>query len=149
MTLIRKMQPEDFPAVYRLIKQLAETMEEPYLIAPEQLKDILQDTDSRPDVYLNLVAEEPDGVAGMISLVFFHVLCHAGGTALINELVVDPAYRRKGIGAKLIAEAMKAAQARGMDEIDVGTERVNLTAQQFYRRCGFDREFILMEKEFE
>lgn len=149
MTLIRTLQVDDIPAVHRLIDQLAESMESPYHISQEQLEDVVRRADAQPEVYLNLVAEEAEGVVGVISLIFFHVLCHPGGTALINELVVDQTFRRRGIGAKLIDAAEKAALARGMDEIDVGTECQNLTAQRFYRQCGFDREFVLLEKEFE
>lgn len=49
----------------------------------------------------------------------------------------------------MIDEAINVARVRGMDEIEVGTERENSGAQRFYRRCGFDEEFVLLSKEFE
>jgi len=36
-----------------------------------------------------------------------------------------------------------------MDELEVGTETGNGPARQFYRKCGFDEEYVLLGMEFE
>jgi len=149
MTLIRPMQADDFPAIQQLIFQLTDAVESQHVITQTQMEDVLEYIQKRPKMYLTLVAEEENHVVGLLSLVFYRVWFHPGGTALITELVVDEKCRGKGIGAQLIEEAIYAAQIRGMDEIEVGTERENTSAQRFYRRCGFDEEFILLSKEFE
>lgn len=149
MTLIRPMQAGDFQAIQQLILQLTNAVESSHTITQNQLENVLEYICEKPEMYLTLVAEEENVVVGMLSLVFYRVWFHPGGTALITELVVDQNFRGKGIGAQLMDEAVKAAKTRGMDEIEVGTERENTGAQRFYRRCGFDEEFVLLSKEFE
>jgi hypothetical protein len=46
-----------------------------------------------------------------------------------------------------VAEVKEEALARGMDEIEVSTERDNGLARQFYRRQGFDEEYVLLGME--
>lgn len=149
MTLIRPMQAGDFPAIQQLIFQLTGAVESQHAITQSQMEDVLEYIQERPEMYLTLVAEEEKQVVGLLSLVFYRVWFHPGGTALITELIVDQKYRGKGIGALLMNGAIQEAQARGMDEIEVGTERENSGAQRFYRRCGFDEEFVLLSLEFE
>lgn len=149
MTLIRPMQAGDFPAIQQLIFQLTAAVESQHAITQSQMEDVLEYIQERPEMYLTLVAEEEKQVVGLLSLVFYRVWFHPGGTALITELIVDQKYRGKGIGALLMNRAIKEAQGRGMDEIEVGTERENSGAQRFYRRCGFDEEFVLLSLEFE
>ncbi|HWQ04398.1 MAG TPA: GNAT family N-acetyltransferase [Longilinea sp.] len=151
MTLIRPMKPADFPAIQRLVIQLINAVESPppRAITETQMENVLEYVSANPEIYLTLVAEDENQVVGLLSLVFYRVWFHPGGTALITELIVDEQFRGKGIGANLIEEAVKAARARGMDEIEVGTERENSGAQRFYRRCGFDDEYVLLSKEFE
>lgn len=149
MTLIRPMQAGDFPAIQQLIFQLTGAVESQHAITQSQMEDVLEYIQERPEMYLTLVAEEEKRVVGLLALVFYRVWFHPGGTALITELIVDQKYRGKGIGALLMNRAIKEAQGRGMDEIEVGTERENSGAQRFYRRCGFDEEFVLLSLEFE
>jgi hypothetical protein len=37
---------------------------------------------------------------------------------------------------------------KGMDEIKVGTEKLNILAQNFYKKARFNEEFILLGKIF-
>jgi ribosomal protein S18 acetylase RimI-like enzyme len=102
-----------------------------------------------PDVYSNWVAVEGARVVGFLSLVFYKTLFHPGGTALINELVVAGDRRGRGIGQGLVTRAVAEARARGMDEIEVGTEKGNAAAQSFYRAVGFEEEYVLLGMEFD
>jgi GNAT superfamily N-acetyltransferase len=97
-----------------------------------------------PEVYLNLVAVVEGQIAGFISVVFYQTFFHGGGTALINELIVSREQRGGGIGRALVQWVRDEAIARGMDEVEVSTEADNALAQQFYRKCGFDGECVLL-----
>ncbi len=67
---------------------------------------------------------------------------------------MGPAGSARGAAARsakrpTIREATRAeARRRGMDEIEVGTEKTNLAAQRFYRRVGFDEEYVLLGEDF-
>ncbi len=82
-----------------------------------------------------LVAEVGGEVVGFLSLSFPHGL--TGIRALIDELAVEPAHRRQGIGAGLVEAAVRLARRRGCPYLLVDTARANEPARAFYRACGF------------
>lgn len=83
-----------------------------------------------------------------LSSVFYETPFHDKGTCLINELIVRKDRRGTGIGRALVEAVQAEARRRGMDEIQVGTEKTNLAAQRFYKRVGFDEEFVLLGEDF-
>ncbi|HSO27285.1 MAG TPA: ribosomal protein S18-alanine N-acetyltransferase [Anaerolineales bacterium] len=58
--------------------------------------------------------------------------------AHIATLAVDPAYRGKGIGAALMAEALSGAIHHGATQATLEVRVQNLAAQKLYRRFGFE-----------
>ena len=83
-----------------------------------------------------LVAEMDGQVVGFLTLSFVSAL--SGLRALIDDLAVDPAYRRQGVGAALVEAAMQRADRRGATHLLVDTSRAGLAAQDFYQACGFE-----------
>lgn len=146
---IRLLTANDLSSVNRLILQLAGATGFNYSIHLDQIEVIYKRMTQHPDLYLNLIAEQAGDVVGLISVVCYQTWFHPGGTALINELIVDELARNQGIGKRLIDAAIEEARKRGMDEIEVGTEGDNLGAQRFYQRCGFDQSYVLLGMEFE
>ena len=76
------------------------------------------------------VAEDADRIVGFAAL-----LPAKGRRAELEDLFVDPALWRRGIGRLLIAEAERRARSRGARSIHV---IANGRAQGFYSRCGFE-----------
>lgn len=145
--ILREYTGKDFDDILWLLQQLAAATSDGGCLEAEDLAQVLAEMVAWPGLYFNAVAERQGSVIGFVSLVFYKTTFHAGGTALINELVVDPQYRGQGIGRALIEHAKQEAGARGMEELEVGTESGNKAAQAFYRRCGFDEEHILFGME--
>lgn len=145
---LRACRAGDLSAVSALLSQLSTAAHGPSDFAVDRLADLLAQMEAAPEVYENLVATVSGRVVGFISVIFYKTLFHRGGTALINELVVDEHLRGTGIGQALVARAVADARGRGMDEVEVGTEQENHRAQAFYRKCGFDEEYVLMGMEF-
>ena len=76
-----------------------------------------------------VVAELDGAIVG-----FATVLPRGAGEAELEDLFIDPASWRRGIGARLVAEAEQRAAALGARSLHViAHER----AQAFYERCGF------------
>jgi GNAT superfamily N-acetyltransferase len=144
---VRTCEKRDLKAVAGLLNELKEVADTDNDFNEEGLQIIFAAMED-PGIYLNFVAEADGAIAGFISVIFYKSLFHKGGTALINELIISDHYRGKGIGRLLIDKVKEEAISRGMDELEVGTEKTNKNAQAFYRKCGFDEEFVLMGMEF-
>lgn len=74
------------------------------------------------------VAEE-DG-----SLVGFATWIEAGGVFELEDLFVDPRWRRRGIAAALVHRIARVLRARGAERLEVTANRHSLA---FYRAAGF------------
>lgn len=70
-------------------------------------------------------------------LVGFVKLAWDGGIhAFILDTAVHPDYRKRGIGVRLVSQAVEFAQERGIQWIHVDFEP---HLQRFYHQCGFRR----------
>ncbi len=87
-----------------------------------------------------LVAEVDGEVVGFLVLSFVPAI--SGLRALIDDLAVDPTYRRQGIGAALVEAAVQQADRRGATHLLVDTSRGDPVAQEFYQACGFEADGI-------
>lgn len=71
------------------------------------------------------------------SVLGFAVFQLAAGEASLYALNVDPAARRKGVGAALLAGALAALKAEGADQCFLEVRAANAPAIALYRRLGF------------
>lgn len=60
-----------------------------------------------------------------------------GNEAHLVNLAVHPAFRRKGVGSKLLTYALNNAKGQGLDTITLEVRRSNLAAQKFYDKFAF------------
>jgi len=84
--------------------------------------------------------------AGLLSAPGCEMITESGGFALIRSIAgeaelltsaVDPAERRNGIGARLVARALIRAQAQGADTCFLEVAAQNAAAIALYRSAGF------------
>lgn len=148
MIILRDLRKEDLPLLNILLKELINALESKHEINENLIYSIYTEIGKYPDMYMNYVALDDDKMIGFLSMVYYKTFLHKGGTALINELIVAESHRNKGIGKMLIEKAIQSAKSRGMDEIEVGTEVTNIRAQNFYKKTGFNEEFVLLGMEF-
>lgn len=59
------------------------------------------------------------------------------GLAVIDNLVVDRAWRRSGAATALIGDAVAWARAEGLAGLMLETQDSNVAACRLYERCGF------------
>ena len=88
-----------------------------------------------------LVAQAGDRLVGFVWAQVFHTpdappLVH-GRRLKIEELVVGAAARRRGVGRRLLGEAMAWGARRGAVEAVLAVWDGNSAAQRFYRAVGF------------
>lgn len=59
---------------------------------------------------------------------------------ILNDLYVEPGFRNKGVGKKLIMEAMDFARKKGSKSLELSTAVDNLNAQSLYEKIGFNKQ---------
>jgi diamine N-acetyltransferase len=88
-----------------------------------------------------LLAE--DGGGEPVGIILLHLqMPEAGGpgaapVALIGDLVVAPARRRQGIGARLLEEGRRWAMERGAARMVLNVREANEGAVRFYESLGY------------
>jgi 8-oxo-dGTP diphosphatase len=109
---------------------------EPYTAAEQQLAvdalfhDRLHDHD-RP----TLIAELEGVVVGVAILNFHQTL--RGWYATLDDLIVVPAHRRRGVGAALVQATGRLARARGCSALHAAAPAEDQAAQAFLAAAGF------------
>lgn len=78
------------------------------------------------------VAEDGDTLAGLVT-VFLD-----GPNATLNQMWVDPASRRDGLGRRLVDAAIRWAYMRGARSSELWVTEDNSAAIALYLRCGFE-----------
>lgn len=74
---------------------------------------------------------------GMVSLLFIISTAEGGPVVWLEDFVLDPAWRGKGIGARLLDYAIAYARRKGIKRITLLTDRKNVRAARLYLRRGF------------
>jgi len=89
---------------------------------------------SRARIY---VAREGDKVIAMTALHFTTSTAEGGKVAGLEDCVVNPAYRGKGVGKALLEYVVAQARAEGALRVMLLTDGDNMRAQALYRKLGF------------
>jgi len=142
---IRKATLEDKKEICVLVRQLEDYVKLARGPSERNLRKTLAKLINSPN-YFVLVAEDDDKIIGLLTMWVRPTLFHGAGSALIDELIVDKSYRGVGAGKELVKRAFAEAKSRSCIEIEVSTEKDNRKAIEFYKKCGFIEEHILLEK---
>jgi GNAT superfamily N-acetyltransferase len=92
---------------------------------------------THPELGCIWVAHVDEKPVGMVNVLYSLSSALGGKVALLEDMVVDPAYRRCGIGSRLLNHAVAQAQNHDCLRITLLTDQGNSEAQAFYRRHGF------------
>ena len=90
-----------------------------------------------------------DGAAGsnsvlaMVSILRTVSTAEGGPAGHLEDFVVRPECRGRGLGARLLAHAIEQARAGGLLRLILLTDGDNLSAQRLYGRAGFARSGML------
>jgi ribosomal protein S18 acetylase RimI-like enzyme len=158
---IRPARPEDLPAVSRLAAELVRMhhrLDPPRFLLVEPVEDGYQWFFSRElkrKGALILVAEESQEESGRILGYAYATLEARNWNDLLdacgklNDLFVDPAVRRSGVGRALVKEAVAALRARGAPRVVLLSAWRNPEAHAFFESLGFRRTMLEMTAELD
>ncbi len=114
-------------AFARLVPQLSRSAQPP---GSKELAEMI----ASPTVHL-LVAEDAGHVVGSLTLVVFRI--PTGLRAWIEDVVVDSAVERGGIGTKLNRFALDLSAELGCRTVDLTSRPSREAANRLYQRLGF------------
>lgn len=90
---------------------------------------------ARSEAVTLLLARAGGAIIGTLSLVIFTI--PTGRRAWIEDVVVDTAASRQGVGTALVREAVRLAEAAGVRTVDLTTRPARAAAGGLYEKAGF------------
>jgi len=121
--LVRPAQPDDFPALVALDQTAFEPL---WRNTTADFHDVLAS-------YPHFVVAELDGV--VVGYEFSRLV---GNQGYLARLAVHPDYQRRGIGTRLLAEAIAFFKREGVRATILNTQQDNQVSQRLYRWFGFE-----------
>lgn len=140
MATVRMATESDIPQVLELYRQLAITTSPTELSCSSTLDDYRRVFAQIREFtgYELLVAEEQGEVVGTTVILIVPNLSHdASPWAVVENVVVDKRYRRRGIGKLLMEYAIARAKKAGCYKIQLSSDKRRKEAHLFYRSLGF------------
>lgn len=134
---IRRASPEDLPELARLFDAYRVFYRRPSdLPAAERF---LRERFARGDSHV-FVAPAGSGLAGFVQLYPSFSSVAMARIFVLNDLFVDPAARRGGVGRALLEAAHAFARDRGAVRVSLETAVDNDAAQRLYESLGYVRD---------
>ncbi len=101
-----------------------------------------------PDAVV-LVAEDQGNVIGYAygTVEGYDYMALRGPAGVLQDIIVDPAYRGRGIGRRLLDAILAKLKSRDVPRVVLSTAAGNEGAQRLFAKAGFRRTMIEMTRE--
>ena len=130
---IHKARRKDLPEVIALLAQMDGETPLPLAAAARIHREM-----SKYPSYSCYLALADGSPVGTFTLLVFPTLVHDGRLeALVDGVVVSNAWRGRGIGGAMMAEAMRLAAEAGCYKLALSSNSRREDAHRFYRSLGF------------
>ncbi|MFC1952224.1 GNAT family N-acetyltransferase [Chloroflexota bacterium] len=138
MAVIRLAREDDIPRILELYSQLTITTSQAEQHRnPGEFQQVFTKINAFPGHEL-VVAEDKGEVIGTLVLLIIPNLSHnALPWALVENIIVDREYQRRGIGKLLMDYAIARAKEVGCYKISLSSDKRRKEAHKFYRSLGF------------
>lgn len=95
-----------------------------------------------------LVAEHDDTIIGMCTGQLTVSTAEGGPAVIVEDVVVEEAWRSQGVGRRLMDEISKWARRMGVSRLQLLADKTNSEALEFYRRIGWTTtQLICLRKQ--
>lgn len=139
---IRKVREKDLKELCELLAHLFEQEKEHKADKKKQtrgLKRIINDK----KIGQIFVATKNKKIVGMINLLYLVSTSLGSRVGIIEDVIVTPKQRGKGVGSGLIGHVIKYADKKKLERLTLFTDFDNKKAHQFYKRAGFSRSSMV------
>ena len=128
----------DIPALSDLLSILF-SQESEFIPDPEKQQQGLKMIISNPSAgsVFVLKSSGDSRPVGMVSLLFTVSTALGGRAAFLEDMIIHPEHRQKGLGSLLLNEAVRFARKSGLLRITLLTDHDNSEAIAFYKKNGF------------
>ena len=134
---VREAAPGDLPELSRLFDAYRVFYRQPS--DPAAAEHFLRERFARRDSHF-FVAPAGDGLAGFTQLYPSLSSVSMARIFVLNDLFVDPAARRGGVGRALLEAAHAFASSQGAVRVSLETAVDNASAQRLYESLGYTRD---------
>jgi GNAT superfamily N-acetyltransferase len=145
----REAHEDDFQVCLPLLRQLWPALNEATAAAGpadlEALRSVFCRLVKAPDAQV-LVVEENRRVIALMDLTFRETLFHRGPTMIIEDLIVDEAHRRQGLGSELVRRAEDIARRWGCRGIELSSDLHRAATRRFWEGRGYKCEAYQFRK---
>jgi len=133
---VREARASDVGAMVELLGYLFKQEKDfvPTVAKQRRALDILL---AQPAMGRLFVLTRGSKILGMVSLLFTISTAEGGKVALLEDLVVRPDHRGRGLGTRLLRAAVDWARKEGLMRITLLTDADNARARRLYLRHGF------------
>ena len=143
----RPAASEDEPALLAMMRCLAEQEPGAYFFDEPIVRQALRTFLADPALGRTWIFFDDQAPIGYIVLTFGFSFEYHGRDAFIDELYIEPQYRRQGIGRRAMQFIEERARELGVTAIHLEVDDGNDPASELYRRSGYqDHERYLMTK---
>lgn len=141
--LIRPAHSNDVTVIVELLAILFE-QESEFAPNADRQRRALQALMRDPDRGVVLVAVDGARVVGSIMLLRTLSTAAGGRVCWMEDVIVRPDRRGRGVGAALVQAAIAEANRRGWTRISVLTDHDNTAALEMYAAAGFERSSMVL-----
>jgi ribosomal protein S18 acetylase RimI-like enzyme len=136
--IFRPVAAEDEQAVLRMMRNLAEQEPGAYFFDEPAVREVLRKFLASPDLGQAWVFLDEETPVGYMVLTFGYSFEYHGRDSFIDELYIEPQYRRQGIGKRAMQFVEERALRMGVNAIHLEVDQGNEPAAELYRRAGYD-----------
>lgn len=98
---------------------------------------------ANPTIGRIYVIREEGKVIGMANLLYTVSTALGARVGLLEDVIVAPGHRHKGLGAMMLKHVKEQAAKNGCRRITLLTDIGNLSGREFYARHGFEKSDML------
>lgn len=132
---LRPVAEAELPLLTEILAELDDDKPAPLA----HIQDVWHEMRRFPD-YLSYFAEADGAIVGTLSMIVFPVLSSTvRSEAIVEAVVIRPAYRDRGLGRAMLQAAMALAASKGAYKLALSSNLRRLDAHRFYDAMGFRR----------